>query len=164
MSDPILDAVRKEIEAERLRPHARRPGEDVELRGIGLRRAHLRCTPSFGPGDAYDIRELRGGDLALYHSEVSPRSGWMFEYVRVPIDGEALASALTQLQAIEVPIKPWVSSTSRLDGTSFEVALFGDLSSEVRFTWWEDAPPKWKPLAALAKKLFKEFAAARRVA
>jgi hypothetical protein len=86
----------------------------------------------------------------------------MFEYVRVPIDGEALASALTRLQAIELPIKPWVSSMSGLDGTSFEVAVFGDLSSEVRFTWWEDAPPKWKPLAALAKKLFKEIAAARR--
>ena len=162
MDDRLVQQLEAELAAERKRPHARPPGADhVTFPGVGLRRAHLRRSPPFHLGDAWDVREVDEG-LVLYHSEVSHRSGWLLDYVRVPMPSDELAKVVSELQNLVLPVRPWRNDQAGLDGTSFQVGVFGDMYSEVRFSWWEDPPPAWKPLASLAKKLFKQFAAARR--
>lgn len=53
-----------------------------------------------------------------------------------------------------------MSGAGGADGTLYEMAVDGDLSSGWRFRWWSDGPEQWRPLVELAEEMHAAFAAA----
>lgn len=129
--------------------------------GLGIRRLQIVVCPSFEPGRAWEVRQ--SGDWALYASTVVSEE-WepaLIGYERVSFSSERLAALFGDLISTSLPLAPDLSGGGGLDGTRYELAVFGDLSSEWRLQWWSKWPVSWSPVIEQALAMDHEFAAAR---
>jgi hypothetical protein len=75
----------------------------------------------------------------------------------VSFDSDGLRSFFDRLTSLTLPIAPDLSNMSGLDGETTQLALLGDLHSHVRFEWWSEYPPAWKPLVEIANEMLRAF-------
>jgi hypothetical protein len=135
----------------------------VSIPGIGIRRAQVIMTPSFSPGAAWEIRERRE-TLRLYRSEVVLHLGreWkLLGYDEVELSSSELRLYLDRLWKIEIPAGPSLNGMSGVDGVSYELALFGDLQSEIRLRWWMEGPEEWQPVIGVVMGMIEKLRAAK---
>jgi hypothetical protein len=127
--------------------------------GSGTLRIQLIHLPSFSTPVFWEVCQLQAQWL-LYSSKVVEQ-GWptlrVQGYEPTPFDSALLRSFFDRLTSLALPIAPDLSNMSGLDGETTHLALFGDLHSHVRFKWWSDYPPAWKPLVAIADEMLKAF-------
>ena len=48
-----------------------------------------------------------------------------------------------------------------LDGEIHQLAIFGDMWSELRFQWWSEPPHTWRPLVEISAEMIKSFSEAK---
>jgi len=141
--------------------------EDVSWQGCGARRLQLAFLPSFEDCYSWDIREVgddafflyRSGVDSIWNQPVAIRPG----YTKLEVESDELRGHLAALRQIALNICPAFTGMLGLDGTYYELALFGDESSGVRFQWWSDGPKQWEQLTKLAGELIGRFKSLQRV-
>jgi len=143
------------------RNELRRLEDDVYVPAIGLRRVQVAYAPSFEQGFAWDIREL-DGSYSLFRSHIAVDSlhAKLKGYQQLDTSSDALKDYLHRLRQISLSISPTFNGMAGLDGTTYQLALFGDMHSNVRFVWWSDPPAQWKELVGLTEKMIEEFSKA----
>lgn len=133
---------------------------DVHARGIGTRRLQLIVGPSFTEGMAWEVRQFENR-WHLYRSDVlSDRPLHLLGYARLSIESGILESFFNRIVSLTLPIMPTLNGMAGADGESFQLAIFGDMWSEVRFQWWSEPPQAWMPLVAIAAEMIRAFKAA----
>jgi hypothetical protein len=128
--------------------------------GSGQPRVQIVSLPSFSTPVFWEVCE-RASEWLLYSSYVV-NTDWsaltVQEYKQVPYDGEKLKTFFERLIDITLPIAPDLSKTAGLDGGVIQLALFGDLFSQVRYQWWSVPPAGWTPLVQIATEMLEAFA------
>ena len=125
----------------------------------GLPRIQLVRLPPFSPPTFWQVCEL-GSEWLLYSATVvdpDPYALAMQGYERVEFEGGKLKAYFERLTSQTLPIAPDLSNRAGLDGTVTQLALFGGLSSQVRFQWWSEYPPGWARLVEIADEMFAAF-------
>jgi hypothetical protein len=134
---------------------------DVHARGIGARRLQLIVCPAFGESRAWEVRQSED-EWRLYESDVD--ESWplvqLVGYRTVKISSPLLAAYFQRVVALSLPVAPDLSRRAGADGTTTQLAVFGDLYSEWRFQWWSQSPAHWQPLVDLALEMSESFSAA----
>ena len=134
-----------------------RDPDDIHLPTHGQIRYQLLCAPSFDPGYAWHACEAEP-HWRLYRSQVITERLQTrligLEELAAPHDPQTF---FARLQMISMPIAPLYNNMAGTDGTMYELALFGDLHSQVRFRWWSDPPPHWQPLVSIAEEMLALF-------
>lgn len=130
--------------------------EDVYIAGIGLRRIQIAHLPSFFDGCSWAVRQL-GQDWFLYRSTIQESTNSLIGYDRLLSNSGRLKDMFDNLCSIEMPIAPDLSGLGGLDGESFELAIYGDMSTSIRVSWWCNPPAKWQPLATTATDMIANF-------
>jgi hypothetical protein len=149
---------------ERLRTAPWDPRGPFRAIGSGVERIQLIHSPSFDVARFWEVCELRpSGEFVLYSSTVQEHS-WrnlrVQGYEPVPFESDRLRAFLERLKTVQMPIAPALNGLGGLDGETTQLALFGDLHSQVRFQWWSDPPPGWEPLVEIANEMRSAFRAA----
>ena len=131
---------------------------DVDVPGIGLRRVQLVYAPSFDPGYSWDIRQLVDS-FRLYRSHVSvaDRDYVLKGYRQLDIPSDVLKQYFADLKSLTLSVEPVLNGMMGLDGPSYQLAIFGDMSSSVRFTWWSNPPSQWRRMADIAEYMIETF-------
>lgn len=133
------------------------PLESHRAVGSGRRRLQLIHLPSFSPPSFWEVCELQSKWL-LYSSKIVG-TWWptlrVQGYEPIQFDGDRLRSYFERLTALHLPIAPDLSNMAGLDGVTTQLAMFGDLHSQVRFEWWSEYPPAWKPLVDIANEMLE---------
>jgi hypothetical protein len=130
--------------------------EDVHIAGIGLRRIQIAHMPSFFDGCSWDVRQL-GEDWFLYRSTIQEATNSLIGYDRLLSDPCRLKDMFNNLCSIEMLIAPDLSGMGGCDGESFELAIYGDMSSSIRIRWWCDPPARWQKLTTTATDMIAYF-------
>jgi hypothetical protein len=146
---------------DKARYELRRLEDDVFVPAIGRRRVQVAHAPSFEPGFAWEIRELRG-NFSLFRSHIVEVCFYtkLKGYQRLDVSSDVLQDYLHRLRQISLSISPAFMDRDGLDGTTYQLALFGDLHSNVRFVWWSKPPEQWRALVGLTEKMIEEFSKA----
>lgn len=157
--------IRKQARAdwEQLQVTPRDPYGRVCFPGIGILRVQLVIEPSFEEGFSWDIR-VRDPEWRLFRSTI-PRLNEhnvhegikLLGYEELGIESDILRAYFDKLRSLTLPIAPLFNGMGGLDGTSFQLALFGDPHAQVRFQWWSDPPPQWEPLIEIANEMIVRF-------
>ncbi len=145
---------------ERIRNEPRPVHEDVG--GIGPRRLQLIVAPSFEDVAVWEVRQA--GEWRLVHPRVVETTPVLrvVGHDLVPFASSALAAYFERVTSLTLPLRPDLTGQAGLDGTRYELAVFGDLFSAFRFQWWSDGPEQWRPLMQLADEMHAAFSAAAR--
>jgi len=132
--------------------------EDVRIPGVGLRRVQLVYAPSFEAGFSWDIRVL-DGEFLLYRSDVVTQQWRMLlrGYCRLDFESGRLEDYWGRLRALCLGVSPIYNGMAGADGTDYQLALFGDLSTAIRFTWWSDYSGEWTDLVRIADEMLDDF-------
>ncbi len=143
----------------RTRTQTREISETPHIPGIGHLRAQVVYAPSFEAKYAWDILSGAQGTLHLYRSHVVYQElrYKLRGYHEVAVEEDIPRKFLERSYSLSLPIRPDLSGLGGLDGTHFEIALKGDLSSEVRFRWWCEGPDYWSELTTLASEMIRVF-------
>jgi len=129
----------------------------VHVPGIGIRRLQVIFVPSFEKGFAWDMRTL-GPTWKLFRSEASSDEEKLSGYEEMDAGYDMLRGYFDKLRALTMPVGPLLlNNMGGADGTTYHLALFGDLYSEVRFRWWTDSPPQWAPLVEVVNDMIETF-------
>jgi hypothetical protein len=134
---------------------------DVHAHGIGIRRLQLIVCPTFSESRAWEVRQ-RDREWRLFGSRVAVP--WpdvqLIGYEMLAADSAMLVSLFERGAGMSLPIAPDLSGMGGLDGTVYQLAVFGDMRSEWRFQWWSQPPAHWRPLADLTSEMLTAFTAA----
>lgn len=146
---------------DKARNELRRLEDDVFIPAIGLRRVQVAYAPSFEQGFAWEIRELQG-NFSLFQSHIVEVCFYfkLKGYQRLDVSSDVLQDYLHRLCQISLSISPTFNGMHGLDGTTYQLALFGDMHSNVRFVWWSEPPEQWRALVGLTGKMIEEFSIA----
>jgi hypothetical protein len=132
--------------------------DDVHARGIGMRRLQLLCLPSFDEPMAFEIRQA-GDEWRLFRSRVV--ESWptlrLVGYEEISMASNKLAALFARATSLSLPLAPYLNGCGVIDGTTYHLAVFGDMSSEWRIQWWSESPPQWRPLVELVKEMLDLF-------
>jgi hypothetical protein len=150
-----------EADWERVRTEPRPAHGDVHARGIGKRRLQLIVAPAFEDISVWELRQVQEWQLIRPRVAQTEPSLLLVGHDVVPFASAALAAYFERVAALTLPLRPDLSGCGGLDGTLYELAMFGDLSSEWRFQWWSTWPEHWRPLVELAAEMHAAFTAAR---
>lgn len=145
----------------RIRTEPRPATCDVHARGIGQLRMQLIVCPSFEDGMAWDVRQGPQG-WCLFRPRVL--GSWpqvqLIGYDTVPFASDRLADYFKRVTALSLPIAPDLSGCCGPDGTTHQLAIFGDMYSSWRFQWWSKPPKQWRPMVEIASEMLAAFLAA----
>jgi hypothetical protein len=83
-------------------------------------------------------------------------------YELVPISMGTLGQYFKRVLSLSFPIAPDLSGMGGVDGTCFQLAVFGVYYSSWRFEWWSITPAKWKPLVDITYEMIDTFVSAER--
>ncbi len=108
--------------------------QEVHVPGIGVRRLQVVFVPSFEDGFAWDMRAV-GLTWKLFRSVASSDEDMLSGYEEMDAGSDMLRSYFERLQVLTLPIGPLLNDMGGVDGTTYHLALFGDLYSEARFQW-----------------------------
>jgi hypothetical protein len=150
-----------ETDWERVRTEPRPVHRDVHARGIGIRRLQLIVAPSFEEVSVWEVRQGREWQLTRPRVFATEPELMLVGHEVVPFASPALAAYYERVGALTLPLRPDLSGYGGADGTRYEFAVFGDLSSAWRFEWWSEWPEQWRPLVELAAEMHAAFTAAR---
>lgn len=153
-----------EAEAERVRAEPRPARDDFYGGGGGRRRLQLIVAPSFETTTVWEVRVVgENRDWQLTHPVVVATEPCLMlvGHEVVPFPSTELAAYFDRATAINLPLRPDLRPYAGVDGTQYELALFGNLYSAWRFQWWTDWPEQWRPLVELAEEMHAVFSAAR---
>jgi hypothetical protein len=78
-------------------------------------------------------------------------------YEPVDFESSQLRTYFERLTSLSLPVAPDLSNMAGLDGTVTQLALFGDMWSQVRYQWWSEHPPGWAPLVQIAHEMLATF-------
>lgn len=78
-------------------------------------------------------------------------------YEPVEFHGDKLEMYFNRLTFLTLPVAPDLSRMGGADGTLTQLALLGDLRSQVRYQWWSEHPPGWTPLVEIADEMLAAF-------
>ena len=138
------------------------PWSPFDLRrgfGSGGVRVQLVRLPSFTPPAFWELCQ-RHSEWLLYSSTVVDPD-WsdlkVQGYEPVPFDGDKLKAYFERLTSLTLSVAPDFSKMGGLDGVITQLALFGDLSSQVRYQWWSEHPSGWSPLVEIVDEMFEAF-------
>lgn len=155
--------------------------EDVGWPGAGARALQVVHQPSFDPGFAWEIRKPVGefieanpmwelpkpeGEFAVYRSSAEHVWGLgtlLRGYSQLAVSSDKLESYWEAVRSVAVDLSPLYNGMGGLDGVRFQLALFGDMYSSVRFTWWSTYPPNWEPLDRIAREMIDTFRGAAEI-
>ena len=129
----------------------------------GQQRIQLVRLPSFSPPEFWEVCQ-GGAEWLLYSSTVvDPDSSRLMVqgYEPVSFDGGRLKTYFERITSLTLPVAPDLSNMSGLDGVATQLALFGDLWSQVRYQWWSEHPPGWTPLVEIVVEMFEAFGGPR---
>jgi hypothetical protein len=114
--------------------------------------------PSFDAGAFFEICQ-HNTEWLLYRAAVVGKEDWpavmVQGYDRVDFPAQDLRRYFERLTSLSLPLVPLLNNMAGLDGAITQLALFGDLHSEVRFRWWSEPPPTWAPLVAIANEMLR---------
>jgi hypothetical protein len=147
----------EEANWERVRTEPRPARCDVHARGIGLRRLQLIV----GQSSEWEVRQGQEWQLIRPRVVATAPELTVLGHAVVPFVSSALAAYFERVAALTLPLRPDLSGHGGADGTGYEFAVFGDLSSGWRFQWWWEWPEQWRPLVELAAEMHAAFNAAR---
>ena len=131
-----------------------------------MTRVEITIRPSFGAEVSYDVRPqgerhyiVRRDGLAWPSArrEQVQREGTFDPAspddpsAERTVTSPALADVLAQLTALRVAAAP-SSSSIGLDGTTYTITIEEGWASAT-YTWWQEAPPEWAPLAQLMARI-----------
>jgi len=156
-----LDRQEDALDWDRIRTARRSALNDVRARGIGPRRLQLIVCPSFGESRAWEIRESEG-EWRVYESEVVQSSPeiHLLGYRSLTVGSDVLTGYFRRVVELSLPLLPDLSNRAGVDGTTTQLAVFGDMDSGCRFQWWSEAPPQWQPLVVVVREMAETFLAA----
>lgn len=129
--------------------------EDRHAWSIGIRRIQIVYMPSFETGHAWDFREI-DGIFKVYRSEIGKFSK-LYNYTAIDFPSKISENFIKYLQKLKLRISPIFVSEAGLDGTTTELAFFGDLHSGFRFRWWSNPPPNWKKMTGYTEKIIEQL-------
>jgi hypothetical protein len=127
--------------------------------GSGQQRIQLVRLPSFSPPEFWEVCQ-RDPEWLLYSATVVDRDWYALTvkgYEPVEFDGRMLKEYFERLTSLTIPVAPDLSNMAGLDGTVTQLALFGDMSSQVRYQWWSDHPLGWAPLVRIVDEMLAAF-------
>jgi hypothetical protein len=127
--------------------------------GSGRQRIQLVCLPSFSPPAFWEVCQ-RESEWLLYSATVVDPHWYALTvqgYEPVEFDCGTLKTYFERLTSLSVPVAPDLSNMAGLDGTVTQLALFGDMWSQVRYQWWSEHPPGWTPLVQIAAEMLAAF-------
>jgi len=150
----------EEADWERVRTQPRPARSDPHARGVGRRRLQLIVAPSFEQAWVWDVRQSREWQLIRPQVVVTEAELMVVGHDVVPFAPAALATYFERVTSLTLPLRPDLSGCGGVDGTTYELAVFGDLYSEWRFRWWSDWPAQWRPVVDLAEEMHAAFTAA----
>jgi hypothetical protein len=78
-------------------------------------------------------------------------------YTELEASAVDLQSFVVRLRSLSLVIAPPAEDRAGLDGTTYHLALCADFMSEVRFRWWEEPPPTWRPLGEIVGEMIACF-------
>lgn len=143
-------------EIDRARNQPRDLTADVCVNSIGERRLQFICQPSFEQGHTWDVRQL--ADLwKVFRGNIDAGSGQVLGYDMLAADSSKLKDIFEEFCELSLPLRPDLSGYGGLDGTLFQIAVAGDLYSDIRIQWWSDSPEQWKPVAKIAERAMEYF-------
>lgn len=148
----------EEIDWERVRTEPRPLSRDAHARGIGMRCLQLVVMPSFEDAAVWEVRRTAEG-WVLHRPQVvqSVPEVLLLGINPVHFDSETLAGYYHRITLLTLPIGPDQSGLAGCDGTSYQLACFGDLWSQWRFQWWTRHPTQWQPLVDIANEMIEAF-------
>jgi hypothetical protein len=136
----------------------RRIDEDFRHLVVGHRRVQLLVLPSFDPVVCWDIRGTPDG-LALYQARGPAHQDDMLSpgYWKLDCPKDVLEGFVRRLSDLRLPLAPPLPRMVGLDGTTYEIGIFGLHQWSCRFRWWEDLPEEWAELAEVAREMVSTF-------
>ena len=146
---------------DRIHTDPRPAHRDVHAHGIGVRRLQLIVAPSFEEASVWEVRQGREWQLIRPRVVETQPELLLVGHEIVPFASSALAAYFERVTALTLPLRPDLSGYGGADGTGYELAVFGDLSSAWRFQWWSRWPEQWRPLVELAAEMHAKFTEAR---
>ena len=136
---------------------------DVRVPDIGIRRVRVIVMPAFTQPYAWEIRE-REECFRLYRSTVMVKmpqlSLSLLGYDELESKTRELRRHLDRLWGMSIPVVPDLTERVGRDGVGYELVLFGNGCSQVRFEWHNDGPRQWRPLIDTVMKMIEDFKAA----
>ena len=127
---------------------------------LGIRRLQLITCPSFESAHAWEVRASKS-EWRLFRTQVV--ESWpdvqLVGYDPVDFSSEQLSGYFDRIISLTLPLCPDLSGGGGLDGTTHQLAVFGDLYSSWRYQWWSEPPPQWSPLVAIASDMITAFSA-----
>ena len=146
---------------DRLRAAPWNPHGHARAFGSGQERVQLVRLPSFSPPGFREVCQ-RGEEWLLYTATVVDHDGSAVTvrgYEPVDFPARRLKAFFDCLVILSVPLTPHLNYMGGADGTVTQLAIFGDMWSQVRFQWWSDPPPGWSPLVEVAEEMLAAFGA-----
>lgn len=135
----------------------RRVEDDAAIPGTGRRYVQVLYDPPFEhDGWSWELTKPEGGWRVFRSRVVIPGPPWhlhLLGYDELEAPQDELNGYFDRLRALSLPISPIYEGSQGRDGTVYQLALFGDLMSEVRFQWWSDPPSQWRPLVSIAEEM-----------
>ncbi len=136
---------------------------DVRVPDIGFRRVRIIIMPAFTQRYMWEIRE-REECLRLYRSTVVVKmpqlSLSLLGYDELESKTRELRRHLDRLWSMSIPVVPDLTERESRDGVGYELVLFGNMCSQVRFEWHNDGPAQWRPLIDAVMGMIEDFKAA----
>ena len=124
-----------------VRSNPREYDDDVDIVGIGKRRLQILYKPPFVDGTLYEVRNLKNCWTA-FRSTAPFGTGRVIGYDRLNVDSATLRGFVERLRGITFNLALDLSETAGRDGVFFQLTMYSDCFSEMRFTWIE-RPPGW---------------------
>lgn len=143
----------------RARTEPRMATDDIPtIRGIGIRRLQVTVCPPFDEGQSWEVRQ-RESKWFLYRQRVVVPwpSIQVVGYDPVPCPDKVLSGFFSRMTGLTLPLVPYLNGMSGFDGTTTQLAIYGDMWSEWRFQWWSESPPQWQPLVTLTEEMLASF-------
>jgi len=122
----------------------------------------LIVAPSFEETSVWDVRYCEKWQLIRPQVVAVDPELLVVGHDVVPFASSDLANYFERVASLTVPLRPDLSGSRGMDGTLWELAVFGDLLSEWRFQWWSECPELWRPLVDLAAEMHAAFTSAAR--
>lgn len=131
---------------------ARAYADDVDIMGIGVRRLQLVHRHSFVDGTLYEVRQLENY-WSAFRAVAPLGTERCVGYDRLNIDSARLRDYFERLRGTKLRISPDLSGMGGSDGQTFQLTVYGDMFSEIRFQWWCEPPSEWSEVAAIYSEL-----------
>jgi hypothetical protein len=127
--------------------------------GSGQQRIQLVRLPSFSLPEFWEVCQ-RDPEWVLYSATVVDRDWCALTvkgYEPVEFDRGKLKEYFERLTSLTIPVAPDLSNMAGLDGTVTQLAIFGDMWSQVRYQWWSEHPPGWTALVGIVDEMLAAF-------